>query len=762
MLYRINYLRHSLAAKLIFIVGLTLFLSISVWAYFNLRYQKEKVMETIVQGADKLGNTIKLGTHYAMMINSRDDINQIINNIARQKEIENIRIYNKEGKIKFSNRTSEVEQETNIKAEACYICHRSDPPQAELDMSERTRIFNSPDGYRLLGIISPIYNEPGCSADCHVHPEDKKILGALDVVVSLEETDSEILLFQEGIIILAVFVFLVPSNIIFIFVLRFVNRPIRRLISGTKQISKGDYSGALKIIQDDEMGELASSINQMCRKIGEKQTELNKQKDEYQNLFERVPCLITVQDTEYKLIRYNREFADKFDPEPGDYCFHAYKGRNEKCEICPVEKTFEDGMPHFSEEAGVDKDGTQSHWLVKTRPIKNTKGEVIAAMEMCLDITHIKMLEEELKRSEKKYYAIFNNIPNPVFVLDVDSLEVLDCNRSVTTVYGYTKNEIIETYFPDMFMEEEKNRYASELKRSVLINQVKQRNKDGKTLFADIWVSPTEYLGQKVFLVATSDITKRLEAEQQLLHASKMATLGEMATGVAHELNQPLTVINTASSFLMKKIGQDSEDKSNPLLIMSQKINKNVARASKIINHMRQFARKSDMGLEKVQVNIVLEKAFEMFSQQLKLRGIEVAWDIDQDIPVIMADPDRMEQVFVNLLINARDAIEEKWPATYQPGDKKIVFKTRSEEDKVIIEICDTGTGIPEGIAEKIFEPFFTTKEVGKGTGIGLSISYGIVKDFKGDIRAVPNQNEGACFIIELPASAQKQLENSQ
>ena len=149
----IKYFHHRLVTKLILTVGLTLLLSISTWAYFNIDYQKEKLMDEIVQGTDRLTNTIKLGAHYSMMLNSRDDINQIINNIARQKEIENIRIYNKEGEIKFSNHTTEVDSKTNIKAEACDICHRTTPPLTDLNVSERIRIFNSGRGYRLLGII---------------------------------------------------------------------------------------------------------------------------------------------------------------------------------------------------------------------------------------------------------------------------------------------------------------------------------------------------------------------------------------------------------------------------------------------------------------------------------------------------------------------------------------------------------------------------------------------------------------------------------
>ena len=756
-------LRRRLAFKLILTVGMTLLVTISTWAYFNTNYQEKKLMENIVAGVDRLTNTIKLGTHYAMMLNSQDDINQIINNIGRQKEIESIRIYNKEGEIKYSNRPKEIDTTTNIKNEACYICHRTDPPLSALSLKERTRIFNSPKGYRLLGIISPIGNEPGCATDaCHIHPQGKKILGALDVVVSLEDTDKEIFLTEKAAIGLAGAIFLVTSTIIFIFQLRFVNQPIRKLIDGTRAIAKGVYPSRVDIDQDDEMGELGIAINQMSEKIAEKQAELNEQRDEYQTLFERAPCLITVQDRNFKLLRYNKEFAMRFDPRPGEYCYHAYKGRDEKCTNCPVERTFEDGQVHYGEETAVNRDGTPVHWILRTSPIKNAKGEMTAAIEMSLDITHRKMLEYQLEKSEKKYHEIFNNIPNPVFVLDIETLAIIDCNDSIEGVYGFTKPNIINTSFIDLFPEEERKHYADKMKRSTEITKAKQLNHQGRPLIVNIRISPSEYPGKKVLLVTTSDITKRLETEQQLIQAGKMATLGEMATGIAHELNQPLSVIKTASSFFIRKLNRNEPIEEKVLSNVLHKVDSNVDRATRIINHMRQFARKSDLDLVSVQINDVLHNAFEIFSQQLKLRGIEVIWDIQENLPRIKADPGRLEQVFINLLINARDAIEERWgPQESAETDKKIILKTGSEGPTVVCSICDTGLGIEPAIANKIFEPFFTTKEVGKGTGLGLSISYGIVKDCGGTIQFAPHMPRGACFILSFPVPEKKHGKNN-
>lgn len=557
-------------------------------------------------------------------------------------------------------------------------------------------------------------------------------------------------------IILALFVFFITSTIIFLFVLKFVNEPIRKLIDGTRRIAGGDYFGKVEIDQDDEMGQLAKAVNSMGQKIGEKQADLNAQRDEYQTLFEQVPCLITVQDRNFRLLRYNHDFAKNFNPRPGDFCFHAYKGRSEKCRICPVEKTFEDGLSHFGEESGIDKDGALTHWLFTTPPIRNEKGEIIAAMEISLNITERKRLEEELKKSEIKYHAIFNNIPNPVFVLKTDTLDILDCNDSVKGVYGFDKDEIINAPFLSLFMKKERASVEAEIRNSPVINQVKQLHKNGNTIFVNIRISPSAYPGEKVLLVTTSDITERLEAEQLLIQASKMTTLGEMASGVAHELNQPLSVIKTASSFIIRKTNQNEKIEDQIMSTMVNKIDSSVDRASKIINHMRLFARKSDMEREKVNVNEILENAFEIFSQQLKIRDIEVVWDTEENLPEIKADSSRLEQVFINLLINARDAIEDLYPPGQDTkGDKKIALRTRSAGGTVIVEVCDTGIGIPDTILDKIFEPFFTTKEVGKGTGLGLSISYGIIKECGGNITAKSESGKGACFIMQFPVAAE-------
>ncbi|MBR9979489.1 MAG: PAS domain S-box protein [Desulfatitalea sp.] len=536
---------------------------------------------------------------------------------------------------------------------------------------------------------------------------------------------------------------------------RLITQPLRALVAATQQIAQGAPLPAAEPASSHEMGQLHRSLARISQVLDDKKSALRQEHDEFLNLFESVPCLITVQDRNLRLIRYNREFAEKFAPRDDDFCYSAYKGRTEKCENCPVEKTFEDGQSHAFEEKGCNRDGRPIHWLARTAPIRDENGNVVAAMEMSLDVTLSRQLEEQLKASEQRYQAIFSNIPNPVFVLDPDTLSILDCNRSVMPVYGYCREDLKGTSFLEMFEPREREHYTEKIKQEVFIHQARQVNQKGQSLFVDIRSSLTPYPEWEVLLVTTSDITQQIETEQQLIQASKMTTLGEMATGVAHELNQPLSVIKTASSFMLKKIEAEQEVGPDLFENMMYKIDSNVDRASKIIQHMRQFARKAEVELEPTDLNHTARMALEIFSEQLKLKGIQVVKQLEIGLPAIRGNASRLEQVFINLLLNARDAIEECWgDKTDNSPEKIITLITRSEPGYVTASVCDTGTGIPASVKAKIFEPFFTTKTVGKGTGLGLSISYGIVKQHGGTIDAENRQGGGACLTLKIPTHA--------
>ena len=188
------------------------------------------------------------------------------------------------------------------------------------------------------------------------------------------------------------------------------------------------------------------------------------------------------------------------------------------------------------------------------------------------------------------------------------------------------------------------------------------------------------------------------------------------------------------------------------LVLVSEQMGGQVARAVRIINHMREFGRKTDIQLEKVDINQPVRALFTLLSQQLKVRGIKVVLDLKEGLSPIFGDSYKLEQVFVDLIVNARDAMQEKQERLKgEVVESTLTIKTFQENGQVALTIADTGNGIPEDIREKIFEPFFTTKTVGKGTGLGLSISYGIVKDHNGTIEVESEVEKGTTFRISFP-----------
>jgi len=406
---------------------------------------------------------------------------------------------------------------------------------------------------------------------------------------------------------------------------------------------------------------------------------------------------------------------------------------------------------------GQDADGSLVPLLDLRSPIKKAEGEAVAAMEMFLDSTSRQEQKNGLGRHERNYLAAISEIPDPMFVLEAESLRILDCNQSATQVYGFEQPELQGKSFLDLFCEEDRESYRQKLARQGQHTRVAHVAKDGRRLFVAVRVSPSELSGQKVLLVTTRDMTRRMESEQQLIQTAKMATLGEMVTGMAHELSQPLSVIKTAAGFIRGKVERGEKLTRDTLTTLIVEIDAHVERATKIVNHLREFGRKPEMKLEPVDVAAILSRALDIFGQQLRQRGIEVVQDVESALPFVMADAGRLEQVFINMLVNARDAIEEKWSpgqteATPE-GPKRINLSVRLQGLSVEVGIADTGCGISPGVQAKIFEPFFTTKAVGKGTGLGLSISYGIIRECGGDVHVESRPGEGARFTITLPVA---------
>ncbi len=236
------------------------------------------------------------------------------------------------------------------------------------------------------------------------------------------------------------------------------------------------------------------------------------------------------------------------------------------------------------------------------------------------------------------------------------------------------------------------------------------------------------------------------DKQEQLVQAGKLATLGELTTGVAHELNNPLNNTGLFVGNAVDLIELGVADKGQIVRELRQAMQQ-VSKATQIISHLRTFGRAAPLSREPIPLKQVIERALSLMQEQLRLREIEVTLDLGPQEPVVVGNPIQLEQVFINLLTNARDAVVDS-------PRKAIRISASVGAAAVEIAFVDTGHGIPSGLEGRIFDPFFTTKEVGKGTGLGLSITYGIVKEHGGTISVVSAPGEGATFLIHLPLAS--------
>ena len=417
--------------------------------------------------------------------------------------------------------------------------------------------------------------------------------------------------------------------------------------------------------------------------------------------------------------------------------------------------------------------GDGGKWIFFTAaPIKSPEGKIIGAIETLKDLTADKKNREELelqdkrlsylyemhKQSEEKYRSLFNDNPNPIFIIDRLTLEILDVNQRVEKEYGYSKAEILGKSFIDIGNKTDENitHILRELPEndSILFTKKKHFRKDKTSFFVNVKVVNATYAHRDVLIASATNITESVEKETQLIQAGKLATLGTMAAGMAHEINQPLNVIQICADLIIKMIGKGKAIPDDELIMIAKDIIDNVARAAGVIKHVRDFSRQSERDLKKLIINDPIRDVFKVLGHQLTIHSVKVELDLDPAISEINAEHNRLEQVFINLVTNAIDSMDQHAEQTQKKGihaEKTLRIKTYSEENKVVAEVSDTGQGMTEDVKQKIFEPFFTTKETGKGTGLGTSISFGIIKDYGGTIDIESEYGKGAKFIIRFP-----------
>lgn len=368
--------------------------------------------------------------------------------------------------------------------------------------------------------------------------------------------------------------------------------------------------------------------------------------------------------------------------------------------------------------------------------------------------SQLKSSTERLTESQEKYRSLFKSGPNPIFVVNKKTFEILDANPNATHLFGYSRSQLTGMNLFDLAGSGD-DRFIDhypENETRVTRSKVKFVKKDKNFVFVNIHASPSEYRNEDVIIVAATDISELVEKDTQLIQASKMTNLEKMSAGIAHEINQPLNAIKMGSEYLNMMNEKNRSVEEEDFKLVLNEISTQVSRAAEIVGRLKTFSRKADFSREIIDLNQCIQSVGKIIGRQIALQNITLQLDLDKDIPNILAHNNRMEQVVFNLITNARDAINERIEKLRDIEKGKITISTFSDGRSVGFTLTDNGTGIDPDQKERIFESFYTTKAMGEGLGLGLPIIHGIVTDYNGTVSVSNTLGQGASFKLMFPA----------
>lgn len=354
--------------------------------------------------------------------------------------------------------------------------------------------------------------------------------------------------------------------------------------------------------------------------------------------------------------------------------------------------------------------------------------------------------EDQLEATKMRYSDIIEHSAEAIISLDNDGI-ITSWNRGAEDIFGWNREEIIgepiTKIVPDDLIEMQELEcidFGMQYKGSVQNYETERLTKSGERKLVNLTESfirneDDEVVGYSQILRDLTEIKMRKEQIQQ---SERLATIGHMAAGVAHEVGNPLTAISSLVQVCQRKT--DDEFLQNQL----KKVREHIQRINKIVRDLVDFSRPSSMQKENADINEIINSAVGLLEHDARCRDVNFERNLADDLPVVSIVPDQIHQVLVNLLLNAVDAMKDE-------PDPKVTISTAKEDSEIVLKVTDNGKGIKEEHQSRIFEPFFTTKEVGTGTGLGLAVSHGIINKMGGSIRAESEYGEGTTFFITIP-----------
>ena len=385
--------------------------------------------------------------------------------------------------------------------------------------------------------------------------------------------------------------------------------------------------------------------------------------------------------------------------------------------------------------------GEERDVAVSSGPFR-VNDDLIGTVATLRDITDPKRAQDTLARSEARYRHLVESASDAIVTLDANG-RFTTVNHAAENISGYRREELVGQWFAPMLPDDDLPKALAHFQQALSgetgLFESQFYRKDGEVRTISITYSTPQKDEEVLCLIR--DVTDQKMLQEQLIQSEKMSAIGQLVSGVAHELNNPLAGISAFAQLLLAEKRFPPDQRTAAETIYSE-----ARRASRIVQNLLTFARQHKAEKVPTALNQVLDDTLELRGYELRVRGIDVRREYDESLPDTMADAHQLQQVFLNLITNSEQAMEQ-----CDGHHHRLTVRTRRTGDTMRIEVEDTGGGIPANLIERIFNPFFTTKPTGSGTGLGLSISLGIVREHEGRIWAENVPQGGARFVVELP-----------
>jgi len=512
------------------------------------------------------------------------------------------------------------------------------------------------------------------------------------------------------------------------------------------------------VLKDDNgkiTGTLSSGEDITERRKAEK--ALKESEERYRMLVETMNDGLVWMNANMKITFVNEKFCEML-----GYSYAQLIGRNglelhdtlNQMILKTQQKKHAQGIASVYEIAFTRKDGQPLITMVSPKVIMDQDGTYQGSFSVITNITARKKVEDDLLKSESKFRTLLESASEAIILIDKKGIITL-VNAKVLDLFKYKREELIDKpldfLIPRGFNEfnikpSEALTKHPETREIVSGLELKARRKDGSEFLVDFSLAYISIQQELFGMALLTDITERRKIEEQLRHSQKMEAVGQMAAGIAHQLNTPLSVILAQLQILREELNTLD---SATYVEQVDKVLQNANKMSNLVSDLLSFSRESKSQSELINVNSIIDEILLLNDIRAKKIGVKIEKKLAREIPYIIADRSKLEQVFLNIIINAFDAM---------PKGGTLMIKSeilmKNGRAYVLVNFKDSGIGIPKDIISKIFNPFFTTKPVGQGTGLGLSICQEYIKEHNGEISIESEQGEGSTVSIELPISS--------